>query len=139
MTEHTERSEWSRERQSFSCTDEVWAAAKQAWAEQLEEHPAWTDWVETALAEASARTAEEFGSLRTAPARIPPGRRDGSAPGPQRRRRSFTCQPHIWSAARNAWWTEVSHYPQLSDWIEAALAAKAGLASPPQKETHHET
>lgn len=135
--------EWTRERQSFSCTDDVWTAAKHAWTHDMYRYPAWTDWVETAIAEATDRTERDAGPLRTAPARIPPGRRDGSTPGPHRRRRSFTCQPHIWAAARNAWWTEVARYPQLSDWIEVALATKAGMNTPQQtgsrKETPHET
>lgn len=137
---HPERSEWTRERQSFSCTDDIWNAAKHAWADQLDEHPAWTDWLETAIAEAVDTThALHGGQLASAPARIPPGRRDGTTAGPPRRRRSFTCQPHIWAGARDAWWTERRTYPQLSDWMQAAIATKAGLVKPITEGPRHET
>lgn len=118
-------SEWTRERQSFSCTDDIWDAAKQAWSDQIDKHPAWTDWLESALAEGAARTKQSLHELKPAPARIPPGRRQHDGTRTHRRRRSFTCQPEIWQMVRDAWWTESGGRSQLSDWIEAAIAAKA--------------
>ncbi|WP_288336660.1 hypothetical protein [uncultured Gordonia sp.] len=122
-------SEWTRERQSFSCTDTTWTAAKAAWAADRATHPAWTDWLEHALAEAADATEHRTGALRTPPERIPPGRSVGTAPA-GRRRRSFTCRPTIWARTRAAWWTDIDTYPQLSDWIEAAIATKAHLPAP---------
>lgn len=116
--------EWTRERQSFSCTDDVWDAGKRAWSEDLDAHPAWTDWLEQALDTAAQQVRKRHGELKTAPARIPPGRRSATGVG-GRRRRSFTCRPDVWTAVRDAWWTQVAQYPQLSDWIEAAIAAHA--------------
>lgn len=124
--------EWTRERQSFSCTDEVWDAAKRAWSANLDSHPAWTDWLEHALDAAAQRVYDDIGELKTAPARIPPGRRSAATPG-GRRRRSFTCRPDVWTNVRNAWWTQVAHYPQLSDWIETAIATQTDLDTHAQK------
>lgn len=122
----SDNSEWSRVRQSFSCTDSTWTAAKSAWAADRTRYPAWTEWLEAALAAAADATERRMGTLRTPPERIPPGRSAGTAPA-GRRRRSFTCRPIIWSRARAAWWTEVDTCPQLSDWIESAIAAKANF------------
>lgn len=127
--------EWTRERQSFSCTDEVWDAAKEAWMADVHQHPAWTDWLEDVLDRAAEAVRADVGELASAPARIPPGRRSGTQTAPSRRRRSFTCRPDVWSRARDAWWTQVADYPQLSDWIETAIAAHAGIETPARKGT----
>lgn len=123
----TDSTQWSRTRQSFSCPQDLWDTCKLAWANALDDYPAWTDWLEAAIADGTAATrARAGGALRTAPARIPPGRREPAPAGaPTRARRSFTCRPDIWTDARDAWWTEREQHPQLSDWICAALAAKA--------------
>lgn len=116
---------WTRERRSFSCDDSVWDAAKAAWANDIETYPAWTYWLEAALVEAIDATRDRHKKLATAPAKIPPGRRDGPPASPLgRTRRSFTCQPHIWTQARDAWWTDRDTHLNLSDWISAAITAK---------------
>lgn len=138
MTDNQNTS-WTRERHSFSCAEEVWTAAKQAWSTDLDTYPAWTDWLEAALQEAIATTKKANGTLATAPARIPPGRRDGAdTDADSRPRRGFTCQPHIWTDTRNAWWTERDHYAHLSDWITAALTTKA-QATPDRDPTTQRT
>ncbi|ORM35492.1 hypothetical protein [Williamsia sp. 1135] len=130
---------WTRERHSFSCTQETWDAAKKAWMSDLNTYPAWTEWLEAALAEAIATTRQQYGELATAPARIPPGRRE-SAPtdAPSRTRRAFTCQPHIWADTRNAWWTERDSATHLSDWISTAMSTKAA-ATPDRDPTTQRT
>ena len=95
----TDSTQWSRTRQSFSCPQDLWDTCKLAWANTLDDHPAWTDWLEAAIADGTAATrARARGTLRTAPARIPPGRREPAPAGaPTRARRSFTCRPDIWT------------------------------------------
>ncbi len=126
----TDDTTWTRKRESFSCTDEVWSAAKTAWLADLDTHPAWTHWLEAALAEATDGTRTAHGELRPAPAKIPTGRREpapaGSAP---KARRSFTCRPDIWAAARDAWWTDRDTHPQFSDWICDAITAKTSTTT----------
>lgn len=45
-----------RSRRAFTCSPEVWAQARAAWWAQEESYPAWSDWVEEAVVEMTART-----------------------------------------------------------------------------------
>lgn len=45
-----------RTRRAFTCSPEVWAQARAAWWAQEEMYPAWSDWVEEAIAEMTVRT-----------------------------------------------------------------------------------
>ncbi|BAD60631.1 MULTISPECIES: hypothetical protein [Nocardia] len=116
---------WSRE--NFSCSDEVWGAAKKKWGQQLRQYPTWTGWLEAALAEKTARTRQKLGisTFEPAPDRLPPGRRTPPDQAGTRPRRSFSCSVEVWQDARNAWWAEAESYPAWSDWAEEAVAEKA--------------
>ena len=122
----------ARQRQSFSCPQDLWDTCKNAWAASTNRYPAWTEWLEDAIAAGVADTRSRHGGqLENAPVRIPPGRRTAPDPdAPSRPRRSFTIRPDIWAAARDAWWTEREIHPQFSDWICAALADFAEIPAP---------
>mgnify|MGYP005990194789 CR=1 FL=1 len=45
-----------RKRRAFTCSPTVWAQARAAWWAQEESYPAWSDWVEEAIVEMTART-----------------------------------------------------------------------------------
>lgn len=45
-----------RKRRAFTCAPAVWAQARAAWWAQEESYPAWSDWVEEAIVEMTART-----------------------------------------------------------------------------------
>ncbi|MBY6414824.1 hypothetical protein HQ346_24805 [Rhodococcus sp. BP-252] len=47
-----------RSRRAFTCSPEVWAQARAAWWTQEESYPAWSDWVEEAIVEMTARTTD---------------------------------------------------------------------------------
>lgn len=133
-------SKWKRRRESFSCTEEVWAAAKVAWREERTQYPAWTDWLEAALDEKTRSVRDALGipadqELPPAPDRLPTGRRTlrpmadtGKRETVKRGRRSFTCSPEIWADARAAWWAEDEEYPSWTDWIEEAITEKTQQA-----------
>lgn len=123
---HDRQATWKRQSASFSCSDTVWNQAKEAWRSNRAQYPAWTDWLEAALeAKADYRREELAGVVMPeAPDRLPTGRRAPRRSAESRSRRSFTCAPQIWQHARNAWWSQESDYPALSDWMEEALAEK---------------
>lgn len=116
-----------RQRCSFSCSDDVWDAAKAAWARQRRNYWVWTEWLEEAIEEKIARTKEQLGidTFDPAPTRLPPGRRPDSDAPYGRKRRSFTCVPEVWNEAKDVWWAQVDDYPMWTDWLEDALAEKA--------------
>ena len=47
-----------RSRRAFTCSPEVWAQARAAWWAQEGSYPAWSDWVEEAIVEMTARTTD---------------------------------------------------------------------------------
>ena len=128
-----ERRRWSRE--NFSCSDQVWGAAKKKWGQQLRQYPTWTGWLESALAEKTERTREKLGLsvFESAPDRLPPGRRTPPDQAGTRPRRSFSCSVEVWRDARDAWWAEAESYPAWSDWAEEAVHEKT--ESSPQTES----
>jgi hypothetical protein len=48
----------TRSRRSFTVVPAIWAEARAAWWAQESDYPAWTDWVEEAIAEKAARTEQ---------------------------------------------------------------------------------
>ncbi|MDJ0363113.1 hypothetical protein [Rhodococcus sp. H29-C3] len=117
------RPAWSRERESFSCTDQAWDEAKAAWGSVRRDYLTWALWLETALANKTAAVKAELNTevLEPAPERLPTGRRTAAAAPIRRKRRAFTCAPDVWKQARAAWWVQLELYPALSDWIEEAI------------------
>lgn len=134
-----ERSSWKRKRESFSCTEEIWEAAKSAWSAVRREYPAWTEWLEAALEEKTQAVHADLGvtELDPAPPRLPTGRRTPAATTVDRERRSFTCAPVIWANARAAWWAQEAAYPSWTDWVEEAIAEKAAKTAEPATTTTH--
>lgn len=126
---------WNRQRQSFSCTQEIWDQAKQAWRQERRQYPAWTEWLEAALDEKAQAVRASLGvtaqnPLPPAPDRLPTGRRTPPPTQIDRGRRSFTCDPAVWAAARAAWWAEDDQYPAWTDWVEEAISEKVHRAQP---------
>lgn len=130
---------WKRKRESFSCSNEVWEKAKNAWSAVRRDYPAWTEWVEAALAEKTEAVLAELGvtELAAAPERLPTGRRTPAATAVTRERRSFTCTPVVWANARAAWWAKEEDYPSWTDWVEEAIAEKAAKTEQPAVTATH--
>ncbi|MGY4101954.1 hypothetical protein ACW2Q0_20755 [Nocardia sp. R16R-3T] len=121
---------WSRV--NFSCSDEVWSAAKKKWQKQIRQYPTWTRWLEAAFAEKTARKRAELGmtEFEPAPDRLPPGRRIPPEQAGTRPRRSFSCDVQVWDHARDTWWAEAELYPAWSDWAEEAVQEKVDSDEP---------
>ncbi|WP_246003246.1 hypothetical protein [Nocardia tenerifensis] len=111
---------------NFSCSDEVWSAAKKTWQAQIRRYPTWTSWLEAAFVEKTARKRAELGMTEfdPAPDRLPPGRRFTPEQAGTRPRRAFSCDVRIWDDARGAWWAEAERYSAWSDWAEEAVQEK---------------
>ena len=126
---------WRRQRRGLSISDPVWEAAKRKWIADRDLYPAWSDWLETALADKTAATrkrhrlrkGEDFPS---APDRLPTGRRLPPAAPHGRIKRGFTCTPSVWDKARAAWWADRDDWADWADWAEDAIAKKADYTPP---------
>lgn len=117
---------WKRQRETFSCTQETWDSAKEAWAGNRREYPSWAEWLEDALVEKTARVKDALGisELPPAPDRFPTGRRSRTDMPPTRSRRTFTVRPAAWDEARRAWWATLDDFDAWSDWVEEAIVEK---------------
>lgn len=131
---------WKRQRESFSCTDEIWERGKISWSAVRKTYLSWTQWLEAALEEKTQAVKAELGveELPSAPDRLPTGRRTPAATPVGRHRRSFTCIPSVWAQARAAWWAqEEVYHSSWTDWVEEAIAEKAAKTEEPATTSTH--